>query len=76
MKFVTLSKMKNFDARKFVVILFAITVCAVIMTVISSFVYYGPGSGRKETVDAIVHLIDIIIGAVIMYLGLKDKTEV
>ncbi len=67
--------MKNLDAKKIIVLMFSFTVCAVIMTVISSFVYYGPGSGRKETVDAVVHLIDIIIGAVIMYLGLKDKNE-
>ena len=62
------------DGRKIIVIMFAATICTIMLTLISSFAYYGPGSGRKESVDIVGNIIYTMIGVVITYI-VKDKNE-
>jgi len=57
------------------VIMFAATVCTIMLTLISSFAYYGPGSGRKESVDIVGNLIYTMIGVIITYVVKPDKNE-
>lgn len=63
------------DGRKIIVIMFAATICTIMITLITSFVYYGPGSGRKESVDIVGNLIYTMIGLVIAYVGNKTEKE-
>ena len=62
------------NGRKIIVIMFAATICTIMLTLISSFAYYGPGSGRKESVDIVGNIIYTMIGVVITYI-VKDKNE-
>ncbi len=59
------------DGRKLIAIMFGATICAVIMAIISSWIYYG--SARPESVNIVGHLIDTMLGATIAYLMLKPK---
>jgi len=66
----------KWDVRKLVILMFAATICTIMLTLISSFAYYGPGSGRKESVDVVGNLIYTMIGLIIAYIGNKsDKNE-
>ena len=59
------------DARKFIVIMFGATICAVIMAIISSWIFYG--TAKPESVNIVGHLIDTMLGAIIAYLMLKPN---
>ena len=59
------------DGRKLIAIMFGATICAVIMAIISSWIYYG--SARPESVNIVGHLIDTMLGATIAFLMLKPK---
>jgi len=61
------------DGRKIIVIMFAATICTIMLTLISSFAYYGPGSGRKESVDIVGNLVFAMLGVVITYVTLNNK---
>ncbi len=62
------------DARKLIVVMFALTICAIMVAIISSWIYYG--SAKPESVNILGHLIDTMLGAIIAYLMLKpEKNE-
>jgi len=61
------------DGRKLIAIMFGATICAVIMAIISSWIYYG--SAKPESVNIVGHLIDTMLGATIAYLMLKPKDD-
>ena len=62
------------DARKIIVLMFGVTICAIMMAIISSWIYYG--SAKPESVNILGHLIDTMLGAIIAYLMLKpDKND-
>ena len=61
------------DGRKLIAIMFGATICAVIMAIISSWIYYG--SAKPESVNIVGHLIDTMLGATIAYLMLKPKED-
>ena len=61
------------DGRKLIIIMFGATICTIMLTLIASFAYYGPGSGRKESVDIVGNLIYTMIGVVITYVVKSDK---
>ena len=63
------------DGRKLIIIMFGATICTIMLTLIASFAYYGPGSGRKESVDIVGNLIFAMMGAVITYLTLNNKKD-
>lgn len=65
----------KYDVKKLVILMFAVTICTIMLTIIGSFVAYGPGSGRKETVDIVGNLIFAMMGAVITYLTLNNKDD-
>ena len=65
----------KYDVKKLVILMFAVTICTIMLTIITSFVVYGPGSGRKETVDIVGNLIFAMMGAVITYLTLNNKKD-
>jgi len=59
------------DARKIIVLMFALTICAIMVAIISSWIYYG--SAKPESVNILGHLIDTMLGAIIAYLMLKPN---
>ncbi len=59
------------DGRKLIVIMFGVTICAVIVAVISSWIFYG--TAKPESVNIVGHLIDTMLGAIIAYLMLKPN---
>ena len=59
------------DGRKLIAIMFGATICAVIMAIITSWIYYG--SAKPESVNIVGHLIDTMLGATIAFLMLKPK---
>jgi len=61
------------DGRKLIAIMFGATICAVIMAIISSWIYYG--SAKPESVNIVGHLIDTMLGATISYLALKISDD-
>ena len=61
------------DARKLIAIMFAATICAIMVAIISSWIYYG--SAKPESVNLLGHLIDTMLGATIAYLMLKPKDD-
>lgn len=63
------------DGRRLIVIMFAATICTIMLTLIGSFAYYGPGSGRKESVDIVGNLIYTMIGVVITYIVKPDSND-
>jgi len=61
------------DARKIIVLMFALTICAIMVAIISSWIYYG--SAKPESVNILGHLIDTMLGAIIAYLMLKQNDD-
>jgi len=59
------------DGRRLIITIFAVTICAVIMAIISSWIYYG--TAKPESVTIVGHLIDTMLGAIIAYLMLKPN---
>ena len=43
------------DARKIIVLMFALTICAIMVAIISSWIYYG--SAKPESVNILGHLM-------------------
>jgi len=61
------------DGRKLIAIMFGATICAVIMAIISSWIYYG--TAKAESVNILGHLLDTMLGATIAFLMLKEKED-
>ena len=65
----------KWNIRNLIMFMFAVTICALMMAIISSMVYYGPGTVRPETASILGHLIDIMIGAVIAFVMNKNIND-
>jgi len=63
------------DIRQIVILIFSCTICAIMVAIISSMIYYGPGNVKPETVNILGHLIDTMLGAIIAYLMLKNNKD-
>jgi hypothetical protein len=66
----------KYDVKKIVILMFAGTICTIMLSIITSFIFYGPGSGRKESVDIVGNILYTMLGLVIAYIGNKtDKDD-
>lgn len=61
------------DVRRIVVLIFALTICSIMVAIISSWIYYG--TAKPESVNIVGHLIDTMLGAIIAYLMLKNDDK-
>jgi hypothetical protein len=65
----------KYDVKKLVILMFAATICTIMLSIITSFIFYGPGSGRKESVDIVGNILYTMLGLVIAFIGNKNDKD-